>query len=229
MSAALSSVGHEVRDAGSVREAIETLKTWAPDLIVADIIMPEIDGLAFARMIHRHPNVPLMFISIAKKEGEAILAGAVGYVQKPVTAAEVRAAVERVLGRGSERNIILIVDDDPDIRWIYRTYLEPRFVLLEAAHGAAALDVLRSQPVSLAIVDVHMPIMNGVELIRAIRADPALRDLPVIVQTNDTTALRARVWVDLQVSQAVEKGHFLDWLRRHIDDHVAPSSGSPAH
>src|SRR5262249_38181136 len=154
--------------------------------------------------------LPVMFVSIARKQAEAVLLGAIGYVQKPATAAEIREAVTRVLGHPQARNVILIVDDDPEIRDIYRSCLEPTFDVVEAANGRAALALLHERPkVDLAIVDVHMPIMNGTELLRAIRADPALERLPVIVQTNDSTALRAPVWRELHVAQLVDKGEFL--------------------
>jgi CheY-like chemotaxis protein len=182
--------------------------------------MPEMDGLTFARLAQRHPGVPLMFISIAKKQAEAILSGAVGYIQKPATVGEIREAVERVLGRGAQRNAILVVDDDADIRELYRSFLDPRFVVFEAEHGRRALELLKAEPVDLAIVDVHMPVMNGPELIRAIRADSALQQLPVIVQTSDRTALHAPVWRDLHVSQLVDKHDFLHWLNGQIDEHT---------
>jgi CheY-like chemotaxis protein len=230
MRAALGSAGHEVRTSAGPRAALDELRTYRPDLIISDILMPEIDGLAFARLVQRYLGVPLMFISITKKAGEAVLAGAVGYVQKPVTASEVRSAVERVLGKGATRNTLLVVDDDPDVRWLYRSFLEPRFKVLEAGDGREALALLRREPVSLAIVDVHMPVMNGVELVRAMRDDPALREVPVIVQTSDPSALAARVWIDLQVSGTVEKGRFLEWLSAKIDAHTSPGStpSSPA-
>jgi CheY-like chemotaxis protein len=220
MSAALAELGHSVRGFLTGRDALAALEGWIPDLIVADILMPEMDGLTFARLARRFSHVPLMFVSIAKKEAEAILCGAVGYVQKPATAGEVCEAVERVLGRGAQRNIILVVDDDADIRELYRSFLEPRFIVLEAEHGRRALEILRSQPVDLAIVDVHMPIMNGTELIRAMRREPALKELPVIVQTSDRTALKAPVWRDLHVSQTVEKYEFLRWLNGQIEEHT---------
>jgi CheY-like chemotaxis protein len=65
-----------------------------------------------------------------------------------------------------------------------------------------------------------MPVMNGMELIRAMRNDPVLQDLPVIVQTSDQTALKAPVWRDLNVSQLVDKMAFLSWLSEQIDVHL---------
>lgn len=216
MRAALESRGHEVAVFTTARSALAALRTFTPDLIVADILMPEIDGLAFARLARGRRGIPIMFISIAKKQAEAVLAGATGYVSKPASIEEIRAAVDRVLGEGARRNVILVVDDDTDILDLYAAFLEPRFVVLGATNGREALDVLQTQHVDLAIVDVNMPVMNGVELVRAIRADSVLESLPIVVQTSDRTALHAPVWAPLHVSQVMNKTAFVDWFEAQM-------------
>jgi CheY-like chemotaxis protein len=221
MAPALESRGHVVRTFANALAALDALETWAPDLILADIVMAEMDGLTFARLARRYRGVPVMFISIASKQAEAVIAGAVGYVQKPASADEVRTAVDRILGRRAERNVILVVDDEAATRELYQAFLEPRFVVLGAENGLVALAMLAARHVDLAIVDVHMPVMNGVELIQRMRSRPDLVHLPVIVQTSDREALAAPVWRDLRVSQLIDKGDFLDWISRQIDDHVA--------
>ncbi|HVJ89360.1 MAG TPA: response regulator [Labilithrix sp.] len=225
MSALLEGLGHEVRTVLSGKRALTVLEKWTPDLIISDLLMPEMDGLTFARWVRRYRHVPVMFVSIARRQAEAVLAGAVGYVQKPATVQELREAVDRVLGRGARQNTILVVDDDIDIRVLYRSMLEPRFNVVDAEHGREALTVMRSQRVDLAIVDVHMPIMNGVELIRAMRADSALEGIPVIVETTDRDALNAPVWRDLHVSQRVDKMDFVAWLDRHVEAHTRAIDG----
>jgi CheY-like chemotaxis protein len=224
MTAALTELGHDVRGFLDGRAALDAAGAWAPDLIVADILMPEMDGLTFARLVRTHHDVPVMFVSIARKQAEAVLLGSVGYVQKPATAAEIRRAVTDVLGHPKTKNTILVVDDEADVREVYRSCLEPSFDVVEAEQGREALDRLHERRVDLAIVDVHMPVMNGVELIRAIRGDPSTEKLPVIVQTSDVSALRAPVWRDLHVAQLVDKAEFFHWLNNHIVQHV---SGRP--
>jgi CheY-like chemotaxis protein len=216
MTEALAALGHEVRGYQSGRVALAALSEWRPDLIVADILMPEMDGLAFARLVRAHGGPPVLFISIAMKRAEAILAGAVGYVQKPATADEIRAEVKRVLGHEIGRASILVVDDDPGTRELYRMLLEQSFDVAEAEHGASALALLRQRLFDLVITDVHMPVMNGVELIRAIRQDPALEQIPIIVETSDRAALTSPVWCELKVASRVDKLEFLRWLDRHI-------------
>ncbi|UJR82716.1 response regulator [Sandaracinus amylolyticus] len=224
MTTALTAMGHEVRAVASGAKAFTILGDWSPDLVVADILMPEIDGLMFARMARRFRRVPILFVSVAAKEADAVLAGASGYLGKPATASEVRAAVRRVLARGPVRSTILIVDDEADTRELYRLVLEPDFVVVEAENGRDALGVLESRQVDLVIADVHMPVMNGVELIRAMRARPALARVPVIVQSNDRTVRDARVWRELHVSQVLDKQDFVAWLderiRARVRDHA---------
>jgi CheY-like chemotaxis protein len=218
MSAALETDRHEVKAFRNGHDALVALETYTPDLIVADILMPEMDGLDFARIVRKYERLPLIFVSIAKKQAEAVLVGAVGYVSKPATASEVRAAVERALGQSTRRRSILVVDDEEDILELYRSFLEPHFEVFTARDGRDALEVLRANPVDLAIVDVHMPLMNGAELIRAMRKDPSLATLPVVVQTTDRTALRAPVWGTLHVSEVLDKSNFLKWFESHVGE-----------
>lgn len=219
MSAALTDRGHEVRGYLSGRSALAALDRWRPELIVADILMPEMDGLAFARLVRAHGGPPVLFVSIAVKQAEAVLAGAVGYLQKPATADEVRAAVADALGRPGWRATVLVVDDDVDTLELYRSYLEGRFVVETAVHGAQALAILRRRPIDLVIADVHMPVMNGVELVRAIRADPALAHIPVLVQTADRHALACPVWRELGVTHRIDKIDFLRWVERQASSY----------
>lgn len=84
--------------------------------------------------------------------------------------------------------LILIAEDDADIRSLLRLYLEGEgFRVAEAADGAAALDLARTEPPDMAILDVMMPGMNGFELTRALRA---YSDVPILIlsaksQDND--------------------------------------------
>jgi len=218
-SAALASLGHVVRAFSAGSQALEELERWRPDLIVCDVFMPEIDGLTFAKLARRKDPIPVMFVSIAELRAEAVLAGAVGWVRKPATAAEVREAVEKALGATSG-GTILVVDDDRDTRELYRAFLEPRFRVVEAENGKSALEALAALHVDLLIADIHMPVMNGVELVRTVRRERKHDELPIVVQSSDMASLRAPVWLDLCVDARIEKSRFLDWLDGRVTMHA---------
>ena len=86
---------------------------------------------------------------------------------------------------------ILIVEDDPNILESLRFILQRAgFEIETVTDGSEALDRVRHRQFSAVVLDIMLPRMNGFEVLKAVRSDPALAALPVIVltakgQTND--------------------------------------------
>lgn len=81
---------------------------------------------------------------------------------------------------------ILIVEDEPDMRFLERLMLESAgHTVSEAGHGRAALDCIVSAPPDLVVTDVMMPVMNGLEFMRRLRADPRTAPIPILVVSGD--------------------------------------------
>ncbi len=79
---------------------------------------------------------------------------------------------------------ILIVDDDDKNRKLCRVILQNRgHETLEAENGLAALNILQEERPDLIIMDLRMPVMDGIEATKRIRQNPALSKIPVIVCT----------------------------------------------
>jgi CheY-like chemotaxis protein len=78
---------------------------------------------------------------------------------------------------------VLIVDDDVDFRETLEALLaDEGYGVIATGDPREALDMLRDvAPVCLVLVDLVMPVMNGEELVRAIRGEPRWRDLPIYV------------------------------------------------
>ncbi|MFY9588225.1 MAG: hybrid sensor histidine kinase/response regulator [Actinomycetota bacterium] len=77
---------------------------------------------------------------------------------------------------------ILVVDDEPDVLFLLRLTLEAAgYSVVEAAHGAEALETIQSTRPTLVITDLMMPVMDGRELIRRVRAEPETADLPIML------------------------------------------------
>lgn len=91
---------------------------------------------------------------------------------------------------------ILLVEDDLDDRFIVRQFLDRtkyRIHLIEATNGREAVETLRERAADnkhalpdLVILDLNMPIMDGRDCLRHVRADDAINHLPVIVLTTAT-------------------------------------------
>ena len=80
-----------------------------------------------------------------------------------------------------------MVDDEPDQRFLLRRIFQRAgHDVREANDGAAALRAVRESPPDLVVTDVMMPVMNGVELIRYLRGDPATAHIPILAASGDT-------------------------------------------
>ena len=89
----------------------------------------------------------------------------------------------------SSRRTVLVVEDEEINREILGAILEDDYDVLYAENGKVALDVLGSgEKVSMILLDINMPVMNGYEFMSALHADPKLFAIPVIVLTSDREA-----------------------------------------
>jgi two-component system KDP operon response regulator KdpE len=102
----LSDDGFEVATARDGQEAVRRLEAGWPDLIVLDLMMPRIDGLALAHQIKSGADLPIIVLSaIDTADSKARLLDEVAedYVTKPYHYPELRARIERVLSRLGDR------------------------------------------------------------------------------------------------------------------------------
>jgi CheY-like chemotaxis protein len=78
---------------------------------------------------------------------------------------------------------IALVEDNPDNRLLVRAILEDLYEITEYESGTQALDGLRSERPALVLLDISLPGMDGTEVLRHIRTDDSLADLPVVALT----------------------------------------------
>jgi two-component system cell cycle response regulator DivK len=92
---------------------------------------------------------------------------------------------------------ILMVEDTEDNRQILRDlFAATDYELFEAADGAAGIEMAKAHKPDLILMDIQLPVLDGYETTRRLKADPALRDIPVIAVTSyalsgDETKARA--------------------------------------
>lgn len=89
---------------------------------------------------------------------------------------------------------ILIVDDSPAMRRVVRRVVDlSGFEVgkyLEAGDGEQALAILHAEWVDLIVTDINMPVMDGEQLLIAVRGDASLAEIPVLVVSTDQSANR---------------------------------------
>ena len=106
-----------------------------------------------------------------------------GGVPWPQEGAHHAARAESGAGQPAQhRGVILVVDDNEDNRdMLARRLRRQGYEVLTAAGGRAALETLAARPLDLVLLDVMMPEMDGYAVLQQLKADPALRDIPVLM------------------------------------------------
>ncbi len=158
--------------------------------IPPDLLPRVFDPFRGARLAHSSQGLGLgLFISrqIVEAHGGTISVaslpdtGTVFDVRLPRTAAVERPPAD------AQATKVLLVDDDADIRAVLREAFEDAgYAVDTAANGHEALELIRSGAVlpDAIVLDLVMPVLDGARVYEAIRSDPALADIPIVVATS---------------------------------------------
>jgi two-component system cell cycle response regulator len=207
MAGLLRAAGHRPLGIESGESALGILHQYdsVPDLIICDLCLPWMDGFDVAGALKKDPrlaHIPLVAVCAATAERDKIFAaGFSGFVPRPIVPETFAAAMSAFLEldqRGAtpscpahdgamppgqyppEKNgcTILAVDDRPVNLELTRSMLEPfGYEVVTAAGVQEALTRAREISPDLILTDVHMGDGSGFDLVKAMQADPALREI----------------------------------------------------
>lgn len=114
-----------------------------------------------------------------------------------------------------EKPLILIADDDPDIRNILRLKLEAAGLrVTEAQDGQDAIDKCKLERPALIVMDVRMPVMSGTEAVNFIKEDPKLRDITIVFFSNFGEEEEINAWLDQKYAKELGA---MDYIKKSED------------
>jgi len=120
---------------------------------------------------------------------------------------------------------ILIVDDEPSLRSALGELLseEKTFTVFQAEHGLAALQILKDQPIDLMLLDVNMPFLNGVGVVKEMQAKTDEYAQPeILVLTNNSDMDTVSEMVTLKMfDYLIKSDHSLDEIIKMVREKLA--------
>lgn len=214
-------VAPTVRLAWTVNPAhlVELASEEHPSLVLVDISSPNSEFWSAALALQEHPALrdkpilllPSMPASTTGDKMPGLDLGWVSLIPKPFTAAQLTSAISRARGPQGEKAkhvcSVLIVDDDEDSRRVAAKFLkDERVATREAADGETALEEMRMSPPDVVVLDLMMPVLDGFGVIAAMRADPMLRGIPVVVLTAKSLTTAERQFLSKTAARVLQKG-----------------------
>jgi signal transduction histidine kinase/CheY-like chemotaxis protein len=187
----LENAGYAVAEATRELEALEMARRLRPRLVLLDLILPDgDDGLRVLRELKANEAsraTPVLVVSVIQETRRARELGAAECFVKPVDAPRLIEAAQRLcpVPQGQRARATVLVVDDHDLnRELARTLLERRGCRVLLAHnGQEGAHVARAEQPDLVLMDLAMPVMDGIAAARELKADPATSEIPLIAFT----------------------------------------------
>jgi DNA-binding response OmpR family regulator len=232
LGALLTRHGHDVITAASGPEGLELFRTHRPQLTILDLSMPDMDGIAVlkrVRVIDAHAAVVVLTgTGTDDLEHQARQLGVTDFLKKSFSPDVIVAALDRatrhvaqsstsaVPGPASAEASILVVEDEPNSREMVTQFLVNRGYHVRAAQdGAEALFMVQEQAPHLIVLDLYMPGVNGIEVIKALKRRDFRGSIIVLTGSQDEKLLEQAL--ELGSVDVIGKPVDLDRLMLAID------------
>lgn len=221
----LEKEGYRVFQASTGNQGITLAKKELPDLIILDVVLPDIGGWEVCRRLKEDvstKDIPIFFLT-AKRRVEDEITGislaACDYITKPFDMEDLKAKIKNFIypKKKKGRKKILIIEDDASIQYILKVSLEREgYQAILAKDGVEGAQLsLRGNP-NLILLDVLLPTIDGWEVCRRIKEDSRTRNIPVIFLTVKRTMKDRLLGASLGAVDYITKPFNIDEVLKSI-------------
>jgi CheY-like chemotaxis protein len=230
----LSRAGFDVIVAATGEEGLQRLRDTYPLVIFLDLVLPGMSGWDVLTAVGADPRlagVPVVIMTMLDERKKAQALGAADFLLKPVDRARLaslmhtfRPAAEPAAepaqappaaqapapapaAAPDSGGPVLLVEDDPTNRQLLARLLRKQgMAVVEAGDGRSALERVGEATPSLIILDLMLPVMDGITFVQQLRKDPARRAIPIIVLTAKDLTAEDRGRLGDSVRKVLQKG-----------------------
>ncbi len=189
MMSAARDEGFKVLVAHRGADALMLARAHYPTAISLDIFLPDMLGWTVLSQLKQDPStrhIPVQIVTLDEDRHHGLARGAFSFLHKPATPEGLEGAFARIKGYAAARRkrLLLVEDNEAERKGVSELLSHEDIEIAAAETGAAALAMLREDPVDCVVLDLKLPDMSGFEVLEQIRDDAALCDVPVVVFTG---------------------------------------------
>jgi HAMP domain-containing protein/CheY-like chemotaxis protein len=170
-------------------QALELGRALKPDAITLDLRLPDMDGWVLLDQLKHDPDtrhIPVHVISASDEERRGLECGAIAFLRKPVEVEALEEALGRIRNVVEQRvkRLLIVEDDEVQRKSLVELIGAGDIAVTAVENGEAALAALDEQPFDCMVLDLRLPDMTGVDLIKQTKTRLASKRMPVIVYTG---------------------------------------------
>ena len=170
-------------------QALTLARRFHPTAITLDIFLPDMLGWTVLNNLKLDPHtrhIPVQIISLEAERQHGLARGAFSYLVKPVTTQALEQCFDKIKAFATPHvKRLLVVEDNPVERDSVVELLGYQDLEITAVgSGAEAMTALLDRAFDCCVLDLRLPDMSGFELLAKVQAEPALRDVPIVVFTG---------------------------------------------
>ncbi|MGC9040676.1 MAG: response regulator [Roseiflexus sp.] len=214
-----------IETAADGASGLELARLLLPDLIILDILMPEIDGWTVLHELKTSSEtaaIPVILLTIADDIRSGALLGAAEILSKPTDLDRLERRIRLLLDKRAtltdtgERRVLIIEDDDAVREYLRRALTREHsdWTVLEASDGQTALEQCKTSMPDSIVLDLMLPGMDGIQFIEALRLFPNGSSVPIIIVTAKELTPDERDHLHRSAVRILHKGTF------HYNDFV---------
>ena len=201
----LDESGHNILTAKGGAEALKIIDQVIPDAIILDLMMPGIDGFEVLRIIReaeRTAHIPVLILTakhITKEElnflsrnnvhqliqkGDIKRDELLNAIVSMITSQSVESKKNKPeLQKITGKPVVLVVEDNPDNMIAVKAILADEYIVIEAKDGNEGIELAKREKLNLILMDIALPILDGIQSFKTIRSLPQLNNVPIIALT----------------------------------------------
>jgi GAF domain-containing protein/CheY-like chemotaxis protein len=178
----LHEAGYQVRVAANGREALEQVRREPPDLVILDVMMPEMNGFDVAAVLKNDPqtmDIPILILSIVQDKERGFRLGVDRYLTKPIDTDALLREVGSLLQQGKSHRKVMVVDEEASTVKSLAEVLQARgYHVVEANGGELMKKAISEKP---DIIILNSMLSGKQELVKTLRFEKGLEDVLFLV------------------------------------------------
>jgi K+-sensing histidine kinase KdpD/CheY-like chemotaxis protein len=178
----LSEAGYQINEASNGKEALISIRKHRPDLIILDVMMPEMNGFDVAAVLKNDPqtmDIPIIVLSIVQDKARGFRIGVDRYLTKPIDTGVLFTEVDSLLQQGKSRKKVLVVDEDSStVKSLVEVLKAKGYSVVEAVGEELIQTAISNQP---DIIIVNALLSGKQDYAEALRMEKGLENVLFLV------------------------------------------------